>query len=1292
MKDINLIIYKNFLIILYILFCSFALVFYVFDSYKKHNISDIVENHNKNIEESYYKNIDKNLKNRAYIAANDILNQDEVIEFVAKKDKGKLEEIIKNYFEHQKQNDRNIKQINFYLPNNELFFNYPLSSLNEHNQDNNFLVSQSIALQKNLDGFERSQSDILYYSVVPIISKELGYVGTIEVGVSLEVLMSVIANFNELKGVLYLDNEKIMHSKELDLELIKHIEEIENKQSPIDIKYNEQYLSVYIFPIHSIKKEYLGEFVFIQDLTAYYIKNNYFVQQVFLINIGILILTYVSIIYIFVSFSKKTLKQKHRIEKIIDAQNSILGIINIQQERLLQVNKAFCTFFGVKDIDEFLKNNGSPCSYFIEEEGYLSSIVGEFTWVEYILKYPQKTHLAQIQRNEKLYTFKVFVNSLEDKNEAVFSFEDVSLEIEKERLLKKNIIYTKALLDNNAVAIFLASPQRIIIEANKRACELFGYSQEEMIESNFELIHISKESYEQFAPEYKIFENSKISNFEYPFKRKNGEVIWCSIFGAPLVFNDISAGIIWSLVDITEKKSIERELLKERNLFHRGPIIIFDVPFMNDYFKGDFRANYISPNCYDILGYTVDELSFGENSLPFIIHKDDAKEYFKKDHFILENGIYFSERSYRMRLRNGEYKWFYSFEQFLRDDDGKLTNIRGCLVDQTELKRAEKMLKLANEELILQIHKTQEASKAKSQFLANMSHEIRTPMNAIIGLGELMYETKLDETQLEYLTKINFSSKLLLRIINDILDFSKIEAGKLEIKEEMFALDEILTELKVIFMELFAKSNVELFLEKSQNLPNIVKADKLRILQVLINFVSNSLKFTNEGKVICKIELKEKLDDEKVKIEFSVSDTGMGMNEEDLSMLFQPFTQIDNSNTRKHEGTGLGLTISDRIIKALDSRIEVKSELKVGSVFSFILELEVVSWKGQKITFAKKNIDNISLEHISSLRGLKVLLVEDNEVNQDVATTILNRVEIEVVVANNGEEGVEKYKNNIGEYDLILMDLQMPVLNGYEAAKRIREFDTKIPIIALSAAITSKDRQKILKIGMNDYLVKPINKDKLYSYILKYCKNQKIILNNNIKKEYKKVIIDYEYLDDSLHSKNLINKILIKFNNSLNKEFANIIKEIEQNDKNASVGVHTLKGSSGNIGARILFDICNKIDSLYKKQMSIPIDEIESLKKAITDVKNELSNIQESNEICNKIDSADIKQITNFIKDVKQKLKRGNIINEETLEKLLCYLCVIVSIENLEILRNDIEEFEYDKAIEFLDKLIIQDN
>jgi len=366
-------------------------------------------------------------------------------------------------------------------------------------------------------------------------------------------------------------------------------------------------------------------------------------------------------------------------------------------------------------------------------------------------------------------------------------------------------------------------------------------------------------------------------------------------------------------------------------------------------------------------------------------------------------------------------------------------------------------------------------------FLANMSHEIRTPMNAIVGMTSLLSETGLTKKQEDYLKAIQTSGDNLLVIINDILDISKIESGKLEIENINFDFRELINNTKRS-IELKAEEKDLLFtLDIKNDVPSVLISDPVRLNQVLINLLGNSIKFTKKGSVSLSCSVME-VENEKAKIKFEVKDTGVGIEATKLEKIFESFSQEDESTTRKFGGTGLGLSISKQLVALLGGELSVKSELGEGSNFYFVLNLPI----GKK-TIKKKKI--IIDTETNPLKNKKVLLVEDNEINRFLATTVLGKWDLNVDLAEDGKKAVDKVQAN--SYDVVLMDIQMPVMGGVEATQIIRkQLKMDIPIIALTANAVKGDREEFLAAGMDDYISKPFDASILFNKMISFIVNK----------------------------------------------------------------------------------------------------------------------------------------------------------------------------------------------------------
>ena len=374
------------------------------------------------------------------------------------------------------------------------------------------------------------------------------------------------------------------------------------------------------------------------------------------------------------------------------------------------------------------------------------------------------------------------------------------------------------------------------------------------------------------------------------------------------------------------------------------------------------------------------------------------------------------------------------------------------------------------------------AANARTSFLANMSHEIRTPMNGVLGNADLLLDESLTSHQMNLVKTIISSGQTMLHLLNDILDFSKIESEQFSLDFHSFDFQELCESLKSLFQVQASEKDLDLILEIDKQLKRkVFKSDSYRLRQVLSNLINNSLKFTHKGHVKLSTKL-EKINDQIYHISFEVADTGIGIKKENIKHLFKDFSQADSSTTREFGGTGLGLAISQKLVHLLGGSIEVVSTEKLGSQFFFTIPLELCESNIQE----KEKTQND--DHDVQIKQLKVLLVEDNLVNLELAINFLKKLNIDCETAINGQIAVNHVKN--GDFDIVLMDCQMPILDGYQASKEIRLLnEIKQPkIIAMTANAMADDREKCLQAGMDDYLSKPVSKKKIQSMLTKWYK------------------------------------------------------------------------------------------------------------------------------------------------------------------------------------------------------------
>ena len=402
------------------------------------------------------------------------------------------------------------------------------------------------------------------------------------------------------------------------------------------------------------------------------------------------------------------------------------------------------------------------------------------------------------------------------------------------------------------------------------------------------------------------------------------------------------------------------------------------------------------------------------------------------------------------------------------------------------------------------------AVKAKQQFLSNMSHEIRTPMNAIIGFTKVVLKTDLTIKQKEYLSAIKMSGDALIVLINDILDLAKVDAGKMTFEQVPFKLSASISAMLHVFETKIQEKNLQLITEYDTNIPKVLLGDPIRLHQIILNLVSNAIKFTSKGKITVSVVLLDE-DDESATVEFAIADTGIGIEESKINAIFDDFQQATSGTSRLYGGTGLGLAIVKQLVEPQGGSVTVKSKINEGSTFSFILN------------FPKTNVDaeleTEMIEQETEIRSIKVLVVEDMPLNQLLMKTLLDDFGFERDIAENGKIAVEKLEKK--EYDVILMDLQMPVMNGFEATEYIRNtMNLDIPIIALTADVTTVDLAKCKAVGMNDYIAKPVDERILYNKIvglvkptvLKNGNRNRIDKNEKLEKSMKTKCTNLDYL------------------------------------------------------------------------------------------------------------------------------------------------------------------------------------
>jgi two-component system, sensor histidine kinase and response regulator len=864
---------------------------------------------------------------------------------------------------------------------------------------------------------------------------------------------------------------------------------------------------------------------------------------------------------------------------------------------------------------------------------------------------------------------------------------------------------------------------------NRATCEMVGYRADEAVGRNMHyLVHHHKLDGSPYpveqCPIFRAFIKGKGCRIDTEvIWHRDGSAIAVEYSSFPIVENGKIIGAVVTIVDITERKRAEEKLRESEQLFRS---IFENAQIGINFFRIDRQE--LSPNraMQEMLGYSEKELGRLE-TWDNITHPDESASDAKRYAELVQGKLEKDAWEQRLVRRDGRIVVTNVRFSLLRDTAGKPQYLAALQEDITERKRLEA-------ELVTAKDVAEAATKAKSDFLANMSHEIRTPMNAILGMTHLALKTELTLKQRDYLTKSKTAAQALLGIINDILDFSKIEAGKLEMESTDFRLDDVLENLSSVIGHKVHDKSLEFLIAAPHELPPNLVGDPLRLGQILINLVNNAVKFTDRGEVVVSVTVEEQLSD-RIKLKFSVRDSGIGMTPEQTGRLFQAFSQADTSTTRKYGGTGLGLSISKRLVEMIGGEIWVESNYGAGSTFLFTawfgigsavpeqkrfirslagiralvvddnalaceiladalkvfgLRVESVS-SGERALLELAAADSrdpyqvvlmdwhmpgmdgleasrliLSAEHLKHVpkivmvtafggeeiraqadeigvngyllkpvspsllydtlmdlfgtteqdssrsrpakrddvlsfdaSGIRILLVEDNDVNQQVATGLLESVGARVTIANHGGEAVKIL--TAGEhpppFDIVFMDLQMPEMDGFTATRLIRAEPQllSLPIIAMTAHALVEERQRCIDAGMNDHVSKPIEPEILFATLLRWAKVQMGQVSGKqapcVELAEEIILPDVDGLDLAgglkrlAGNKRLYRNLLVQFASKQADLHSQILAAVSSGNSKVVEGiVHSIKGVAGNIGLTRIFAAAEKLEQAIREE------------------------------------------------------------------------------------------------------------
>lgn len=633
-----------------------------------------------------------------------------------------------------------------------------------------------------------------------------------------------------------------------------------------------------------------------------------------------------------------------------------------------------------------------------------------------------------------------------------------------------------ALLEINADPLIVTDTDGQIIDANSAWVRLCGIEADELTDTDlFELFTDAQKAKKACKD---IFLEGHVKNVQLSVHHKKGKLTDVLMEGS--AFEDEQGNVAGAIIRLNDQRQQKKS--DEQTAYLAAIVTSSDDAIISKSPEGIIQT--WNKGAEKTFGFSAEEAVGKHISIivpPYL--RDEEEKILER----IKHGSHSGQQEMIRKRKDGVTIHVSAAYSPIRDANGEITGISTVERDITGQKKFENELIEARKNAEQATHTAEEAVKSKQQFLSTMSHEIRTPLNAIIGFTNVVLKTDLTAKQKEYLDAIKISGDALIILINDILDLAKVDAGKMTFEQKNFKMDQATASMLRLFDTKAKEKNIELIREYDEQIPETVIGDPARLQQVVLNLMSNAVKFTDSGKIVFGVRLIAE-ESEKIMLEFSVTDTGIGIEEDKLESIFENFQQASGETSRKYGGTGLGLAIVKKLVEAQNGRVWVKSTPGVGSGFYFTLGFKKVKEEGVVKTEKEKKSVLVKTER-KNMNGGKILVAEDVTLNQLLVKTLLEEFGFGVDIAANGKIATEKMEK--GKYDLILMDLQMPEMNGFEATEYIRStLKSDIPIIALTADVTTVDVEKCREAGMDDYLAKPINDKLLYSKIRKYLKEE----------------------------------------------------------------------------------------------------------------------------------------------------------------------------------------------------------
>lgn len=812
--------------------------------------------------------------------------------------------------------------------------------------------------------------------------------------------------------------------------------------------------------------------------------------------------------------------------------------------------------------------------------------------------------------------------------ELVSVYTDVTKRKRAEIALEREKQFSDDIINSLPGIFYVLNTQGCLVRWNSHLLEVSGYSEQEA-KDRHALDFIGASDRAMVAEKIKEAFEKGSAFAKAEFRTKRGEVL-PYYFSARRVSLEGEVHLIGLGSDMGELNRIQEALLEKENLLSLArqstPFGIWSLNLQSGELAWDDAM-------FDL--YQMKKEDFHGVYADWIkrVHPEDVAYVEAALQKACTQGESFNVE-FRILNPDGKIKHLSTRSKIFKTEEGRWGRMVGTGMDITALKKAKEL--------------AEEAAKMKSNFLANMSHEIRTPMNAIIGFSQLALNCEIEPQARDYLSKIEGASQSLLQILNDILDLSKSEADRIILEKIHFNLDVLLKRLYDLFAAQAEEKGVYFKIDAASDVPRGLIGDQHRLQQILSNLLGNAVKFTQQGQVKLEIRLKA-LDQQKARLSFSVQDTGIGMSLKDRSRLFEIFNQADSSISRRFGGTGLGLAISRNLLRLMGGEFEVESEPGCGSNFSFelVFDLSNQVFSLEEASLAPRGLSSSLSERLS---GVRILVAEDDRTNQLVVTEFLKLSGAEVEVAQNGLEALEKLDKT--HFDAVLMDVHMPEMDGIEASMKIRlqpRF-AQLPIIALSAGVTSEERAHCLASGMNDFISKPIDPKQLTATLSQWVSFKP---REAVETSRPMDLPGFE-LDSLLEILDGQTDKLIRILSRFRDDFCHFIEDIEvqlaKGDMSAvKTRVHTLKGAAGNVGAKQLYECAKAVEAeLISGQLSP--DAFAFFCEAFHEVMDSLNQLSSSEKTTDTVIVSGLFKET--LNELDQLLARHDFVEDGILDKL----------------------------------------